>query len=148
MNNNVKPTISMLEKSMSIMSKYSSRKPMMAVGMLPTIMNKASFPSSLPKSRWRNALRMFIMSFLKVTNTTSIVPMCMATSKKTSAASSVRRMYLCAMAKCPELDIGSHSVVPWIMAKINVWIISMVEPVAKSIEGMLRLFFHPFCYVT
>ena len=94
---------------------------MMAVGMLPTIMNKASFPSSVWKSRLITALRIFTMSFLNATKTTHKVPMCSIKSKNMYEGSfMLKPMQFRAILRWPVLETGSHSVMPWMIARIKV----------------------------
>lgn len=99
------PTAERLENNDS--NGFLKRKPMIAVGMLPMIMSVASLPSSVLKSNLVTALRMFVMVLRKNTMAAINVPMWRVTSKNTGMFSP---QSCCMMARCPELDMGSHSV--------------------------------------
>ena len=60
---------------------------------------------------------MFLKSFLKKKTTTMRVPMCRAISKRKGVE---RLKKYSKILRWPVLDIGSHSVKPWIMPRIIV----------------------------
>ena len=94
-----------------------STMPVNAVGMVPMIIRGVSFPFSVLKSLFQSAVRMFFMSLRKKRRVTMSVPMCKVTSKR-KGTSKPRKCS--AILRCPVLDMGSHSVKPWIMPRIIV----------------------------
>ncbi len=103
-----RPTARMLLKKDSKMSWKT--RPMTAVGTLPTAMYRASLPSSVLRSNRTKALKISAMSLQNVNKTTHRVPTCNVTGKR--RGSSPKPSHSCTITKCPELDIGSHSVMP------------------------------------
>ena len=91
--------------------------PINAVGMVPMMIRGVSFPFSVLKSLFQRAVRMFFMSLRKKRRVTMSVPMCRVTSKR-KGTSKPRKCS--AILRCPVLDMGSHSVKPWIMPRIMV----------------------------
>ena len=74
-----KPVISSAEPTTRRLLKSVSRrswkmKPIRAMGMLPMVMNSASFPSFVWNSRFARALIMFVTSFLNAIRMTITVP--------------------------------------------------------------------------
>lgn len=91
--------------------------PIKAVGMVPMMIRGISFPFSVLKFLFPSALRMFFMSLWKNRSVTMSVPMCNRTSKRMGVSKPKKCSVIL---RCPVLDMGSHSVMPWIMLRIIV----------------------------
>jgi len=112
------------------LSKYFLKKmPAIPEGIEPMIMNTPSLKLSLLYCHLRKDSIISVMSFPKYTKTAIREPKCTATSKS-SPPEKFRN--LSKSTRCPELDIGNHSVIPCTTARIMLEINSFMKESTKT----------------
>ena len=100
-------------------------KPIKAVGSVPTIIKDINLPFSDLKSPFTSAVSTSLMDFRKKRRITTRVPTCKVTSK---SKGKVSPRSCSVILRWPVLEMGSHSVTPWMKPSIIACIESMQSP--------------------